>query len=218
MKLCSVDDNIIVQIEKGKEDDERMNKRRKCRNDQNGLCRMSSSDHQCHCRCGCIAFWKEQVRCVHCQNYIIDNRIACQCCFYVHSLTDDAICHMCHNEKYASFSGFEKPNPHEEDRQISKQADAKSNPADLQVSRSQAYWRNFKDSQSSYANVDVDVSVESVKKSKPDISLMKLRSRLEKHDTTETKVSKKKTMVQTRLSFVQRYDCMQSEPKDFRQS
>ena len=201
MKLCSVDDNIIIQIEEEEEDDERNNKRRKCRSDQDGLCRMSSSDHQCDCRCGCMAFWKEQVRCVHCKKYIIDNRNACQCCFYVHPLTDDAICHMCHNEMYPTSSGFEVPTPHEGEREVSKTTHEKQIQEDLQVTRSQTDWRISKHSHPSCAIVDVEVSVEAVKISKPDISLIKMRSRLEKYDTTDTNTSKKKAMVQTRLSF-----------------
>ena len=58
-------------------------------------------NHRCHCRCGCNAFSKIHVPCIHCLNYISDNSTACQCSFYVHPLTDDAICHMCHQENYA---------------------------------------------------------------------------------------------------------------------
>ena len=88
--------------------DERMNKRRRCSVDDNGLCCILLSDHRCHCPCGCNAFSKEHVRCVHCQNYIIDNSTVCQCSFYVHPLTDDAICHMCHKERYTTFSRVER--------------------------------------------------------------------------------------------------------------
>ena len=106
---------------KGAEVDERMHKRRKCRVDDNGLCCALLSEHRCHCRCGCSAYSKEHVRCVHCQNYIIDNSTACQCSFYVHPVTDDAICHMCHKERYPTFSGVELPHSQDEERRQTEQ-------------------------------------------------------------------------------------------------
>ena len=88
-RRCSIDDN-----------GEKMNKRRGCSIDDNGLCSLPVSAHRCHCLCGCKAFSTEHVRCVHCRNYIIDNSALCQCSFFVHSLTDDAICHICHKNEY----------------------------------------------------------------------------------------------------------------------
>ena len=103
VSLHRVFDNGKAKLNENKKslsEDERMNKRRKCSVDDNGLCCLPVSDHRCHCPCGCNAFSKEHVRCVHCLNYIIDDSTVCQCSFFVHPLTDDAICHMCHKKEY----------------------------------------------------------------------------------------------------------------------
>ena len=121
MECFSADKEIIHYVYKSDAADSGENKRRRCASDEDGFCRLSGSDHQCHCRCGCTAFSKEHVRCVHCLNYISDNRRVCQCSFYVHTLTDDAICHMCHEEKYASFAAVDLLRPYQKERQVSQE-------------------------------------------------------------------------------------------------
>ena len=71
------------------------------------------SGYPCACLCGCRARWKEQVCCVQCNRYITGNINACNCCMNVHPVTDDATCHMCHNEEYAASSGLGVRKPEE---------------------------------------------------------------------------------------------------------
>ena len=99
--------------EKEEEDDEDRKKRRKSIANEDGLSRYVRSGYPCDCLCGCRARWKEQVCCVQCRRYITGNINACNCCMIVHPDTDDAMCHMCHNEEYAASSGLEVRKPEE---------------------------------------------------------------------------------------------------------